>query len=214
MAAFPIKLDRARRTPLAAQIYSAIREGIENGRLASGARLPSWRDLAAQLGVSRGTVRVAYERLIAEQFAIGLGPAGTRVAERRQSGSSMPDRSQEVPLMPELFYEFGNAPLTFQMGVPSQDAFPFKLWSRILARQTRRAAAAPVTYPDPRGDPELRKEVAAYLGLARGLRCHRSQVFITGGFSGALGLAIRGLQLGKMAAWIEDPGFPLTRTAL
>jgi GntR family transcriptional regulator/MocR family aminotransferase len=57
MADLPIQLDRARRTPLAAQIYSAIREGIENGRLASGARLPFWRDLAAQLGVSRGTVR-------------------------------------------------------------------------------------------------------------------------------------------------------------
>jgi GntR family transcriptional regulator/MocR family aminotransferase len=194
--------------------YSAIREGIENGRLASGARLPSWQDLAAQLGVSRGTVRVAYERLIAEQFAIGLGPAGTRVAER-QSRSSIPDWSPEAPLLPDLFfYGFGNAPLAFQMGVPAQDAFPFKLWSRILTRETRRAAAAPVTYPDPRGDPELRKEVAAYLGLARGLRCNPSQVLITGGFSGALGLAIRGLQLGRMGAWIEDPGFPLTRTAL
>jgi DNA-binding transcriptional MocR family regulator len=73
MGSLPIQLDRDRRTPLAAQIYSAIREGIENGRLASGARLPSWQDLAAQLGVSRGTVRVAYARLIAEQFAIGLG---------------------------------------------------------------------------------------------------------------------------------------------
>jgi GntR family transcriptional regulator/MocR family aminotransferase len=71
-----------------------------------------------------------------------------------------------------------------------------------------------VTYPDPRGDPELRKEIAAYLGLARGLQCHPSQVLITGGFSGALGLAIRGLQLGTATAWIEDPGFPLTRTAL
>ncbi len=213
MAALPIQLDRARRTPLVAQIYSAIREGIESGRLASGARLPSWQDLAAQLGVSRGTVRVAYERLIAEQFAIGLGPAGTRVAER-QSASSMPDRSPEAPLLPDLFYEFGSAPLAFQMGVPSQDAFPFKLWSRILTRETRRAAAAPVTYPDPRGDPELRKEVAAYLGLARGIRCSPSQVLVTGGFSGALGLAIRGLQLERMGAWIEDPGFPLTRTAL
>ena len=213
MAVLPIQLDRARRTPLAAQIYSAIRDGIENGRLASGARLPSWQDLAAQLGVSRGTVRVAYERLVAEQFVIGLGPAGTRVAER-QSRSSMPDRSPEAPLLPELFYEFGSAPLAFQMGVPSQDAFPFKLWSRILTRETRRAAAAPVTYPDPRGDPELRKEVAAYLGLARGIRCSPSQVLVTSGFSGALGLAIRGLQLEGMGAWIEDPGFPLTRTAL
>ncbi|MGC2081930.1 MAG: winged helix-turn-helix domain-containing protein, partial [Bradyrhizobium sp.] len=82
MAALPIHLDRAKKTPLAAQIYWSIREGVEDGRLASGARLPSWRDLAAQLGVSRGTVRVAYERLIVEQFAIGLGAAGTRVAER------------------------------------------------------------------------------------------------------------------------------------
>jgi GntR family transcriptional regulator/MocR family aminotransferase len=169
--------------------------------------------MAAQLGVSRGTVRVAYERLIAEQFAIGLGPAGTRVAER-QSRSSTPDWSPEAPLLPDLFYEFGNAPLVFQMGVPSQEAFPFKLWSRILARETRRAAAAPVTYPDPRGDPELRKEVAAYLGLARGIRCNSSQVLVTGGFSGALGLAIRGLQLTTTGAWTEDPGFPLTRTAL
>ena len=213
MAAFPIQLDRARRISLAAQIYSAIREGIENGRLASGARLPSWQDLAAQLGVSRGTVRVAYQRLIAEQFAVGLGPAGTRVAER-QPRSLTHDRSPEAPLLPDLFYEFGTAPLAFQMGVPSQDAFPFKLWSRILTRETRWAAAAPVTYPDPRGDPELRKEVAAYLGLARGIRCSASQVLVTGGFSGALGLAIRGLQLGRMGAWIEDPGFPLTRTAL
>ena len=155
----------ARRIPLATQIYWAIREGIESGRLASCARLPSWRDLAAQLGVSRGTVRVAYARLIAEQFAIGLGPAGTHVAER-PSRSSLTDWSPEAPPLPELFREFGSAPLAFHMGVPSQDAFPFKLWSRILTRQTRRAAAATVAYPDPRGDPELRKEVAAYLGLA------------------------------------------------
>jgi GntR family transcriptional regulator/MocR family aminotransferase len=213
MAVFPIQLDRARRIPLTVQIYCAIRDGIENGRLASGARLPSWRDLAAQLGVSRGTVRVAYERLIAEQFAIGLGPAGTRVAERPRR-STMPDWSPEAPPLPNLFYEFGSVPLTFQMGVPSQDAFPFKLWSRILTRQTRRAAAAPVAYPDPRGDPELRKEIAAYLGLARGIACSPSQVLVTGGFSGALGLAIRGLQLERRGAWIEDPGFPLTRTAL
>src|ERR1700750_3319432 len=213
MAAVRIDLDRARRHPLPAQIYGAIREAIETGRLASGARLPSWQDLAAQLGVSRGTVRVAYERLVAEAFVIGLGPAGTHVAER-QSGSSIPDWSPESPYLPDLFYEFGNAPLAFQMGVPAQDAFPFKLWSRIVTRETRRVAEAPVTYPDPRGDPELRKEVAAYLGLARGLQCNPSQVLITGGFSGALGLAIRGLDLGRMGAWIEDPGFPLTRTAL
>src|SRR4051812_39981603 len=134
MVELPIDLGRAGRTPLAVQIYGAIREAIETGRLASGARLPSWRDLAAQLGVSRGTVRVAYERLIAEQFAIGMGAAGTRVAHR-PARSSAPDWSPEAPPLPDLFYDFGTVPLTFQMGVPSQDSFPFKLWSRILARE-------------------------------------------------------------------------------
>ena len=200
MAVPSIHLDRARTTPLAAQIHRALREAIETGRLASGGRLPSWRDLAAQLGVSRGTVRTAYKRLIDEQFAIGLGAAGTRVAERPPS-SSTPDWSPEAPPLPDLYHDFGTAPLVFQMGVPAQDAFPFKLWSRILARESRRAAAAPVGYPDPRGDPELRKEVAAYLGIARGIRCSPSQVLVTAGFSGALGLAIRGLQLENKEAW-------------
>jgi GntR family transcriptional regulator/MocR family aminotransferase len=136
MAELPIDLDRVGRKPLAAQIYAAIREAIETGRLASGARLPSWRDLAAQLGVSRGTVRVAYERLIAEQFAIGMASAGTRVADR-PAGSSTPDWSPESPPLPDLFYDFGTVPLTFQMGVPSQDAFPVKLWSTILGRAAR-----------------------------------------------------------------------------
>jgi len=213
MTTLSIGLDHSRRTSLSAQIYSAIRDAIESGKLASGARLPSWSDLAAQLGVSRGTVRAAYERLIDEQFAIGLGAAGTRVAERPAVPIAA-GWSPEAPPLPDLFDAFGAAPLAFQMGVPSQDAFPFKLWSRILARAARRASAAPVGYPDPRGEPDLRREIAAYLGVARGLRCSPSQVFVTAGFSGALSLAIRGLGMEGRHAWIEDPGFPLTRTAL
>ena len=65
MASLSIALDRSRKTPLADQIYRAIREAIETGKFASGARLPSWRDLASQLGVSRGTV---YNKM--KKFAI------------------------------------------------------------------------------------------------------------------------------------------------
>ena len=213
MATLPIDLDRAAGTPLATQIYRAVRDAIETGRLDPGAKLPSWRDMAAQLGVSRGTVRVAYQRLIDEQFAAGAGAAGTRVAERPQP-SSAPLWSPDAPPLPELFHTYGTAPLPFQMGVPSQDAFPFKLWSRVLARAARRTAAAPVSYPDPRGDPQLRKEIAAYLGIARGLRCSPAQVFIAAGYAGALGLAVRALQVEGSRALIEDPSFPITRKAL
>lgn len=213
MTTLPIGLDRSASTPLSAQIYRAIRDAIETGQLAAGARLPSWVDLATQLGVSRGTVRVAYERLADEQYAVVLGAAGTRVANRPPLPAAR-RWSPEEPPIPDLFHEFGTLPLAFQMGVPSQDAFPFKLWSRVLSRAARRTAVAPVGYPDPRGDPDLRKEIAAYLGVARGVRCSPSQVFVTAGFSGALGLAIRGLGVEGRDAWLEDPGFPLTRTAL
>jgi GntR family transcriptional regulator/MocR family aminotransferase len=98
--------------------------------------------------------------------------------------------------------------------VPSQDAFPFKLWSRVLAQAARLAAAAPVAYPDPRGDPLLRKQIAAYLAIARGVRCSPSQVFVTAGYCGALGLAVRALQLDGQSAWVENPSFPITRTGL
>jgi GntR family transcriptional regulator/MocR family aminotransferase len=212
MANLAVSLNSAGRIPLSTQIYGSIRDAIESGQLAAGARLPSWSDLAAQLGVSRGTVRAAYERLIDEQLAIGLGAAGTRVAARPLPATT--GWSPEASPLPDLFYDFSAAPLAFQMGVPAQDAFPFKLWSRIQVRAARRAAAAPVGYPDPRGDPDLRQEIAAYLGVSRGLRCSPSQVFVTAGFSGALNLAIRTLRVEGRQAWMEDPGFPLTRTAL
>jgi GntR family transcriptional regulator/MocR family aminotransferase len=213
MPSLPINLDRAKQTPLATQIYTAIRTAIESGQIPADTRLPSWRDLAAQLGVSRGTVRIAYERLIDEQLALSLGAAGTRVTER-PAVTPAAGGPPGTPPMPDLFHAFGAAPLAFQMGVPAQDAFPYKLWSRMLARAARHTAASPVGYPDPRGDPDLRREVAAYLGIARGMRCSPAQVLITAGFSGALGLVLRALALDGKPAWVEDPGFPLTRSAL
>lgn len=153
-----IALSRTAKVPLSAQIHAALRDAIRDGRLAGGARLPSWRDLAVQLGVSRGTVRDAYERLIDEQLAVGLGAAGTRVAEGAIAGPS-PDGPVKAPSVLELFSSVERAPLPFQMGVPAQDAFPFTLWSRIVGRAARAAAAAPVGYPDPRGHPDRKSVV-------------------------------------------------------
>ena len=95
MARLPLELDRAGRTPLAVQIYGAIREAIVTRRLVPGAKLPSWRDLAIQLGISRGTVRVAYERLINEELAIGKGgqaPASLRAHPEARKHTCPPKR--------------------------------------------------------------------------------------------------------------------------
>lgn len=210
---FEISIDRAARQPLAVQIHRSISRAIRDGRLAGGARLPSWRDLAAQLGVARGTVRAAYEKLADEQLIAGMGAAGTRVVSQGVPRGTA-DPARETTPLPTFFQDFERPPAAFQMGVPAQDAFPFSLWSRIMARSARAAAAAPVSYPDPRGHPELRQEIAAYLALARGIQCSPAQVLITSGYAGALGLTLRALQLDGCQAWLEDPAFPLTRFAL
>jgi GntR family transcriptional regulator/MocR family aminotransferase len=212
-AAFPITLDRSVGPSLTLQIAEAIRAAIEEGRLAAGARLPSWRDLAAQLGVARGTVRAAYERLSDEQLIVGQGAAGTRVAQRPPRTRSTAPAQDRSPL-PAFFRDFESHPLPFQMGVPAEDAFPYAHWSRQVARAARAAAAAPVGYPDPRGLPQLRREISAYLALARGIACTPGQVIITAGFASALNLVIRALSLEGRRAWFEEPGFPLTRAAL
>ncbi|WP_448950421.1 MocR-like pyridoxine biosynthesis transcription factor PdxR [Labrys neptuniae] len=208
-----INIDRAARMPLAVQIHRAIDAAIRDGQLAHGARLPSWRDLAVQLGVARGTVRVAYEKLADEQLIAGMGAAGTRVIHK-DTPSKASSRLAEATPLPALFHDFERPPATFQMGVPAQDAFPFSLWSRIMARSARAAAAAPVSYPDPRGHIELRREIAAYLALARGIQCEPGQILVTSGFAGGLGLILRALELDGRKAWLEDPAFILTRIAL
>jgi GntR family transcriptional regulator/MocR family aminotransferase len=202
-----IRIDRSAHTPLAGQIAAAIGAAIHDGRLAPGARLPSWHDLAVQLGVARGTVRAAYDSLRDQQLIVTAGAAGTRVARQAVRAGTAPER-------PAALAPRRAAPVPFQVGVPGQDVFPFKTWSRIMGRAARAAAAQPLGYPDPRGEPVLRAAIAAYLGIARGITCHPSQVFIANGYAAALGLALRTLRLDGGTAWVEDPGYASARSVL
>lgn len=208
-----IAIDRSRSVPIAEQITINLRDAINQGRLEPGARLPSWLDMAAQLGVARGTVKSAYERLIDEDLVVSSGASGTRVANRRAAPMPMPvvDIPRPMQGMERGFYL---KPLPFQMGVPAQDAFPAKLWSRMRTRAVRDDAMAPVGPPDPRGHPDLRAQIAGYLAIARGIRCHPDQIILTSGYKNGLSLAIMTLQIQGRSAWMEDPGFPMARIAL
>ncbi|WP_257556829.1 PLP-dependent aminotransferase family protein [Sphingobium sp. CFD-2] len=198
---------------MAEQIHESIASAIREGRLLPGARLPSWRDLASQLGLARGTVRIAYERLSDAQLIIASKQAGTRVATLPPLAPREAMLPDPRPL-PEIFRDFSARAGMFQMAVPAQDAFPFTSWSRIVTRAAKAGAAAPAQYPDPRGEPELRQEIAAYLAISRGISCSPSQIFVTGGYAGALGLTTRVLGVEGSNAWMEEPGYPITRTAL
>jgi GntR family transcriptional regulator/MocR family aminotransferase len=208
-----LQLDRSAKTPLTEQIRKGITAAIESGVLAPGARLPSWLDLAAQLGVARGTVRSAYEKLSAAQLIVASRATGTYVADRL----SIIVRQEETPdpgSFMEMYQELTAGPAIFQMGVPAQEAIPAKLFARIRSSAVRAELSAPALYPDPRGELELRREIAAYLAIARGIECSPSQIIITGGFSSGLGLALRVLGLEGRKAWVENPGFPFTRRGL
>ncbi|MFX1765825.1 PLP-dependent aminotransferase family protein [Paraburkholderia sp. A1RI-2L] len=208
-----IELDRSAKTPLAEQIRTAISAAIEGGVLAPGARLPSWLDLAAQLGVARGTVRLAYDRLSDAQLIVASRAAGTRVADRPPAAPVVHERSDPGSFM-EMYRELTSGPAIFQMGVPAQETLPARLFTKVRSFALRAESSASVGYPDPRGEPELRREIAAYLAIARGMTCSPAQIIVTSGFSGGLGLALRVLALDGHKAWFEEPGFPFTRHGL
>jgi len=209
----PLELNRAAELPLGEQIRRGITAAIESGVLAPGARLPSWQDLAAQLGVARGTVRVAYEKLAAAQLIVASRARGTRIADRPAT-TARPDRQPDPGSFMEMYREMTAGPAIFQMGVAGQGAFPAKLLARIRARAVRDETAAAPLYPDPRGELDLRREIATYLAIARGIDCAPGQIIVTGGFSAGLGLALRVLGLEGRKAWVEDPCFPFTKHGL
>ena len=208
-----LELDRSAKTPLAEQIRRGIATAIERGVLAPGARLPSWLDLAAQLGVARGTVRLAYERLSDDQLIIASRATGTRVADRPPKIVGEDEQPDPGSFM-RMYRELMAGPAIFQMGVPAQESLPAKLFSRVRSYAARAELSKASLYPDPRGELELRREIAAYLAIARGIECSPSQIMITAGYCSGLGLALRvlGLQGGK--AWVEEPSFPITRHGL
>jgi len=209
--------------PLNRQIYERVRAAILDGRLPPGARLPSWNSLASQLGVSRGTVKAAYDWLAGEGYIVGRGPAGTVVSpELRRITSATPpgaegtrgslrqDAGTETP----FGGRWGVPPRPFQPGVPGLDVFPRKLWSRLVARHAARLGPSDMSYPDPAGHPALREAVAGYLAVARGIACSPDEVFVTAGFTGALDLITRALLREGDQVWCEDPGYPNAREGL
>lgn len=210
---FQLKIDRSAKTPLTEQIRNNIAAAIDSGVLAPGVRLPSWQDLAAQLGVARGTVRIAYEKLSAAQLIVASRAAGTHVADRPR-GIGRQEKQPDLGSFMQMYQEMIQGPAMFQMGVPKADIFPATLFARIRSRAVRAEAGAVPIYPDPCGELELRREIAAYLAIARGVECLPSQIIITGGYSNGLGLALRVLGLEGQKAWIENPSFPFARRGL
>jgi GntR family transcriptional regulator/MocR family aminotransferase len=213
-----------RRTdgPLYRRVYHALKSMIRDGRLAPAARLPSTRELAADLRVSRNTVVLAYEQLLAEGYVVSRNRAAASVASALPT-AALPasTRAKPAPSPPISAYArrltglLGAPPVRstglrydFRYGEPSIDEFPREIWRRLLAARARRTARDAVGYGDPAGYAPLRAALAEYLKRARGVVCEAEQVVITSGSQQAFDLAARVLLDPGDVAVVEEPHYP------
>ncbi|HEX4098195.1 MAG TPA: PLP-dependent aminotransferase family protein [Caulobacteraceae bacterium] len=209
--------------PVFRQIYGEIRTAIATRALAPGARLPSTRELAQRLGISRTSVVTAYEQLAAEGWIdcrTGSGAyVGVELPAPFRAEAAPPAAPARFATDPEALFEPlrasgdpGHRP--FDMGLALMDARSQDVWRRITHRSVRRMDEVHFGYTDPRGLPGLRQGLAAYLAGARGLKCEPGQVLVVSGTQHAMDLTARLLLRPGDEVWVEDPGYPMTCKAL
>lgn len=194
-----IELQRQSEVPLKRQIYQVLRDLILNGRLHAGEALPSTRELANELKVSRNTVNEAYEMLIVEGFVLSRQGATTRVAEGLylEKKPEVGSPAQEKPTLPFL--------ADFRTGQPDLRQFPRYVWQQISQKTMQEMPPSLLGYTGPEGLPRLREEISAWLFRSKGLSVDDDKIFITAGATHALHLIADLLyEVGKEIL-VEDP---------
>ncbi|MEB0041456.1 MULTISPECIES: PLP-dependent aminotransferase family protein [unclassified Pseudomonas] len=210
------------RKDLASQLYQQLREAIESGRLATGARLPPSRLLAEQLGISRKTVSDTYSLLTYENYLVGKIGSGTfvnaRLATKRPKQSRSDFASAELiqhwqDLQSPIRHPamMGTSRCDFIGGATNRLQFPEQEWRRCTQYALRQIARSPGFYSQPEGLPALREAIAQHVSFSRGVVCVDSDIVVCNGAQQALDLISRVLiQPGNIVA-MEDPGYTPAR---
>ncbi len=197
MVLIPLKL--VRDGPLQEQLYEQLRDLIDSGRLKPDTRMPSTRLLAEQFAISRTTVVLTYERLVAEGRMETLPAMGTFVCRPR----AVPARSAAAPAPDGA----RSAPPTARIGRPDPSFFPTSRW-RSLMRGALDRLPGQSGAEHPAGNPALRTAIAGWLSVSRGLAVAADQVVLVSGRQQAVHV-VGHLALTQGArAVVEDPGDP------
>lgn len=193
-------LDRGDPRPLGVQLADQVRRLVLAGRLAPGARLPSTRRLAADLGVSRAVAEQAWDQLRAEGWLTARHGSGTWVAETPASPTPRPGPAppRVHPAPPD-----GAGLVPMDAGTPWIDRRHEAAWRR--AWREVAAARPPRGYDDPLGMPVLREALAERLARVRGVEVAPRDVVLTSGTTAGLRHLLTALRPGPVA--MEDPGY-------
>jgi GntR family transcriptional regulator/MocR family aminotransferase len=219
-----VVIDRSSTIPLSRQIYEFWRLGILQGRFAGGERVPSTRELAAALRLSRGTVAAAYEQLVSEGYFQSAHGSGTFICRQ------LPEELLNAPASPARgaganpsapLSGFGrrlqeDPPFTARLAGylcltpwgPDVSRFPLDLWQRLYARSLRDLGPDALEYSEAvRGYGPLCGEIAAYVARSRGVSCSADQVVVVNGSQQALDMCARLLLEPGDEVALEDPGY-------
>ncbi|BAZ42851.1 GntR family transcriptional regulator [Calothrix sp. NIES-4101] len=224
-----ITLDNHSPLPLHQQIYEEVRQAILCGKLPPGQRIPSTRQMAKALGVSRSTVTQSYEQLLSEGYLETVIGSGTYICTQLPDDlfDSQPVESIEKNNSAKIkFSEYGmnllqtkNVPIlnekqleiSFRYGRPALNKFPIKLWKKLLDKYCNTSLEWLDYSTEPLGYKPLREAIAIYISRVRGINCEPEQVLITNGTQQALDLIIRLLiEPGNIIA-LEEPGYVSAR---
>ena len=170
-----ISLDVHSSRPLYEQIYEYIKNDIQNGGLPFKKRLPSTRNLAKHLQVSRSTVELAYEQLLSEGYIEAVPCKGYFVSEldglyHLSTAVQVPKKAAEE--MKE-HYEYDFSPSGVDL-----NSFPHNAWRKISKNILLEDNKDFFQLGEPKGESELRETIAAYLHQARGVNCSMEQIII------------------------------------
>src|SRR4051812_6726237 len=197
-----LSVDRDGPHTLGAQIEEQLRAAVRTGALRPGAEVPSTRDLARQLGISRRVAVEAYAQLAAEGYLSMRQGARPRVSET----------AARTPAAPEPKPQERTARFDFRPSVPDVSAFPRAAWLKSLREAMASLTDAELQYGDPTGDQVLKRGLADYLGRVRGVVADPDRVVVTNGFGQALNLLCAVLKArGATRIALEDPSNPENR---
>lgn len=197
-------------------LYESLRRAILDGAIRHGSQLVPTRALAEQLGIARNSVLYAYERLTEEGF-ITTSRHGSIVSMVSSAGTSITTvsgglhapanrLSHRVTGLPRE-RSSPDDPTPFRPGVPALDEFPLAQWRASMERAWRSVEPNELGYGNNSGHPALRRSIAEYVRVSRGVRCSPEQVFVTAGTQASLDLCACMLADAGDSVWVEDSGY-------